>query len=468
MNRNKTKGKRNRRVNQVKIGFTNKPITAWGGIATLVAKYLETIQFREWVEAAFPLTETSNNGRGIYEKVLAQLLTVLAGGTRFWHLSWWGHGVEVMQRAFGVAWLPAAASTLTRFWGKINRQSEAEKVGEFGRQMARRILENAGVREDNLNFDSTVLTRYGQQEGARKGYNPKKRGRPSHHPLVGFVGAGYVVNLWNRRGDSSARNGIIDFFRQTVAALGIGFRVRRVLCDSGFYEIDFLRLLEGAGYRYIIVAPAMEILQKRIRAVPRWAELTRGIDVAEFRFVHQDKKWGPHERRYVAVRQLVSERPRATGKQLRLFRDDELLREYRYSLMVTNDEETAAADIWRLYRPRAADENVLKDLKEGYGFAAFNMDQFWATEAVMVMNALVYHNLVHYLNRHVLNAGQPSNQLQTLRSKYLIIPAMLGSGGRYAVLRLGVSSRKLRAKLDRFLVQISLLPLRLNCNAVET
>ena len=33
-------------------------------------------------------------------------------------------------------------------------------------------------------WDGTVNTRYGRQEGAEVGYNPFKRGRPSHHPLA--------------------------------------------------------------------------------------------------------------------------------------------------------------------------------------------------------------------------------------------------------------------------------------------
>jgi hypothetical protein len=33
-------------------------------------------------------------------------------------------------------------------------------------------------------WDSTVNTRYGQQEDAAVGYNPHKRGRKSHHPLI--------------------------------------------------------------------------------------------------------------------------------------------------------------------------------------------------------------------------------------------------------------------------------------------
>jgi hypothetical protein len=66
-----------------------------------------------------------------------------------------------------------------------------------------------------LSFDSTVVTRYGQQEGARKGYNPKKKGRKSHHPIFAFLNRSqYVVK--NRSGDSASGNGIVDFCKQTI------------------------------------------------------------------------------------------------------------------------------------------------------------------------------------------------------------------------------------------------------------
>src|SRR6266536_2750915 len=38
-----------------------------------------------------------------------------------------------------------------------------------------------------LDVDSSVITRYGEQEGSKNGYNPTKRGRNSHHPLFAFV-----------------------------------------------------------------------------------------------------------------------------------------------------------------------------------------------------------------------------------------------------------------------------------------
>src|SRR5256712_13768312 len=39
----------------------------------------------------------------------------------------------------------------------------------------------------SLDLDSTVFERYGQQQGALKGPNPRKHGRPSHHPLLAVL-----------------------------------------------------------------------------------------------------------------------------------------------------------------------------------------------------------------------------------------------------------------------------------------
>ncbi len=454
-------------VNQVKITFTRKPITAWGGIAALVGKFLEGIDFQEWVEEIIPIKETSNNAKGIYEKILGQFLTVLSGGSRFQHLSWWGHGKEVMLKTFKVAWLPQATSVMTRFWGKIDNQVNSELMGECCREFARKLIGWDKVKEDNLNLDSSVLTRYGKQQGAVKGYNPKKKGRPSHHPLLAFLGCGYVVNLWNRSGDSASGQNAVGFFKQTIAALGEGFGIRKVLCDAGFYLLEFIEHLEANGYSYIIAASLIPILQQQIYGIKQWQTIESGIEVGEFEFKHLDKKW-TKPRRYVAVRQQISQRPRATGKQPKLFQDMEDWKEYRFSLMITNDTQLKPEEVWRAYRPRANDENVIKDLKEGYGFASFNMQNFWATEAVMVANALLFHNLVHYLNRNIFNTNSPKEQLKTMRSKYFILPAMLGSEGRYQVLRLGVRDRKFRAKLIYYLEQITRIPHNLNCNAVET
>jgi hypothetical protein len=213
------------RVGQVVVEFTKKPVSAWAGLAAVIGGLLQRIGFRAWVEQALPIRETSNNTCGTYSKILSHLLTVFAGGERFSHMQWWGHGIEVFERAFEVERFAKAPTSLTRFWRKFDAQAKSEAWSDRAREFARQLLEWARVTRGNLNLDSTVLTRYGHQEGARKGYNPKKRGRASHHPLLAFVSAGYVVNLWNRSGDSASGQGCVGFFRPDDR--GAGPPVRR-------------------------------------------------------------------------------------------------------------------------------------------------------------------------------------------------------------------------------------------------
>lgn len=208
------------KVGQVFVEFTQKPLSAWAGLATLIGGLLERIEFRCWVEHCLPVEEISNNSCGGYSKVLSHMLTVFSGGERFGHILWWRHGVEVFEKAFRVKRFAKASSSLTRFWNKFDSQAKSEVWSENARDFARQMLCWSDVTCGNLNLDSTVLTRYGKQEGARKGYNPKKRGRPSHHPLLAFVDSGYVVNLWNRPGDVSSGQESPSFFRTNRPGTG--------------------------------------------------------------------------------------------------------------------------------------------------------------------------------------------------------------------------------------------------------
>ncbi len=453
-------------VNQVPILFTKKALTSWGGLSTIVAKLLEILEFRSWAEKGIPVIEKSNNAKGIYGKVLATFLTVLCGGERFSHLSWWGHGVEAIKESFGVAWIPKSSSALTRFWGKINTRSLSEKIGRSCRELAVTLIRWQNIEEDTLNLDSSVLTRYGNQEGAKIGYNPKKRGRPSHNPIIAFLGSGYVVNIWNRSGDTSSGQGAADFYNQSRLSLGSEFRIKRALCDSGFYLIDFIEYLETEGHLYIIAVPISQAIQREILGVSNWKKISNGIEVGEFYFEHADPKW-TQPRRYVVVKQSIKKRPKALGKQPSLFHDLEDWNQYRFSVMITNELYTKPEEIWREYRPRANDENVIKDLKEVYGFESFNLKNFWATEAVLTVIGLVFYNLIVYLNSTIINPNRPREQLKTLRYKYFILPGLLGSGGRKKILRLSVQEKRMKAKLTSMIKRISLIPHRLNCIAIE-
>ena len=214
-----------------------------------------------------------------------------------------------------------------------------------------------------------------------------------------------------------------------------------------------------------IIAP----IQRQIARLSEWESIDKGLEVSEFYFEHVDKKW-TKARRYIVIRQHVETRPQATGKtgeQMCLFEEYETLGGYRYSVMITNDTKLAPVDVWRNYRPRANDENVIKDLKEGLGFESFSLQSFWATEAVMVTTALIAYNLLRYLDSQLLNRNQTRKTSKTIRNTWFILPGQLGNSGGSYRLRIAVIDRKIRAKIVRVLNEILCLPHRLNCDAVK-
>jgi hypothetical protein len=67
------------------------------------------------------------------------------------------------------------------------------------------ILAQVSIGYMTLDLDSSVLPGYGKQEKAEVGYNPGKKGRPSHHPLMAFCEeTKMVVNGWMRGGKAQS------------------------------------------------------------------------------------------------------------------------------------------------------------------------------------------------------------------------------------------------------------------------
>ena len=67
----------------------------------------------------------------------------------------------------------------------------------------------------HLDLDSTILFWEKKQEGARKGHNPKRKGRLSHHPLVAVLAEPrFVLNGWLRSGNCSSAREVVAFLTE--------------------------------------------------------------------------------------------------------------------------------------------------------------------------------------------------------------------------------------------------------------
>lgn len=428
-------------VNKVKVAFTKRKMTAYGGFA-LIALFFQKIGFAGMIEKAIPIEERSPNGMGIYAKTIAFIAMIFAGAERFSHLMYLGN-TEILAHLFGVGRLPDAATTLTRMFGKIKTVRMADMFSAHVWAYLSTLIPWNTIREDWLTFDSTVLLRYGKQEGAQKGYNPAKHGRPSHNPLLAFLNRStYVIHLWNRSGNVASWNNILSFFTDSYERIRQRIKVLGVIADSGFYLKTFIERLEEEKLTYIIAARLIRPLQRQIYALQDWKEITQGLFVSEFSFMHP--LWGK-ERRYVVVRQDITRRKKAMGKTLPLFLHEIDVKDYRYSAWITNAHEPPY-EVWTLCKPRANDENTIKELKEDFALGGFSMKKFYAVESAMVLRVLVY-NLFLIFRQEFLGKKEKRQHLKTLRYKYFVLPAQMGTDARDVILRISASQKKIITKL---------------------
>ncbi len=433
-------------INGVKIGYTEKKITSYGGFSML-AMFFEKVGIKDALSEIMPIKESSPNAMKADEKLLGFITLLLTGASRFSHLLYVGNP-EIIKSCFGLKRLPLSGTTLTRYFNKIKTWYEAEAVSNGIWRYITPIINWQAIQSDWLSFDSTVVTRYGNQDGAKKGYNPKKKGRASHHPLLAFLNESRVVlNIWNRSGDTASSNNIIAFFYGVYGRIVYLIKIKGVLADAGFYDEAFINLIEDKNLNYIITAKLYSTLQRKIYEINKWQLVENGLCISEFNFQHINWK---RTHRYIVVRQSLKKRKKALGKQLRLFEIETA--SYRYGIWITNLTEEPLT-IWRTIRQRSNDENTIKELKDDLALCGFSLNQFYSTEAAFLIRILLY-NLMVVFRTTFLPEKEQHQRISTLRFKYFIIPAHLGrdSSGRW--LRLSIFPNKLKPKIQSILDNI--------------
>jgi len=398
--------------------FTDKRFTAWGGLRVLE----EMLRRIGWPQALarVPLPTPGSN-RGCCPVMIVQgfLVTVWTGGVRFAQTALVRYD-EALRSIFGLSQV-ASVSTFTRFFRRFN-QGHVERV--FG-QLSNWCWQRVAAHSWTVDLDSSVLTRYGDQEGSSRGYNPKHRGKKSHHPLMAFAAeCRMVINAWLRPGNTTDGTNVENFFREVLGIFGHRHRVGLVRGDSGFSIGTFLDLLEEKRIDYIIVCRVLATLRRQIAGLKDWVQLDERSAAAECEYRAQG--WSK-PRRIVVLRFPVVQRP---GGQMLLE-----VPGYSYAVYVTN-LRLSATHVRQLYLGRADSENRIKELLQDFAISGFVSQKFWATEAAFRM-ALCAYNLMSLFRQFVLGAAS-KHTLSTLRFQCFAIGASLGQAGHKRMLRLGL------------------------------
>lgn len=175
---------------------TQRAVTPFGGLAVFIS-FLQKVGFVEKVRQHMPIRWRSPNHIDPTATFTAFLMAVLTGAKRFAHAGLL-RGDRALHALLGLKRFPIddTIRNLFRKFGMGHVQRLYEPLAEW--QMERLPPRSEGY---TLDLDSTVFERYGKQEGSLKGHNPRKHGRPSHHPLLAVLGeAHFLLHGWLRSG----------------------------------------------------------------------------------------------------------------------------------------------------------------------------------------------------------------------------------------------------------------------------
>src|ERR1700691_173613 len=277
---------------------TQRAVTPFGGIAVFIS-YLEKIGFVKALRRHMPIIWRSPNHIDPCFTFTAFLISVLVGARRFAHATLL-RGDRALHALLGLDRFPTddTIRNLFRRFGMGQVQRLFEPLAEW--QMQRLPQRADGY---TLDLGSTIFERYGKQEGSLKGHNPRKHGRPSHHPLLAVLSeAHFLLHGWLRSGNCGTSRGVEEFLKEALALWGQREKIRLLRADSGFFDDKLLSFLEQRLLPYIVVAKLTPWVKRAAQRVEQWTMLDNDYAMGEFRL--QLHGWST-ERRFVVIREQV-------------------------------------------------------------------------------------------------------------------------------------------------------------------
>jgi hypothetical protein len=402
---------------KVVLRQTNRAVTPFGGLGVFV-EYLNKIGYAAKISQHIPICYKSANSIDPSHTLTAFLVSVLAGARRFAH-STMLRADKALHALLGMKRFPTDDTIRNLF-----KHFSQARVYEFYSPLWEWLMERLPQREGySLDLGSTVFERYGRQEGAKKGFNPKKHGRPSHHPLLAVLAEAYfVLHGWLRSGNCSSGRGVVEFLKEALALLGGRHKIRVIRADSGFFDDDLLTFLETRNLPFIVVARLTALIKKELRHLGDWRELD--ADFAVTQFTKKLQGWS-QQRRFVVIRERMREKA-SVGRKLFDVPG------YTFRVFVTS-LPNPAEEIWRDYNKRADMEKRIGELKYDLAADDFCLHEFFATEAAFCSILLLF-NLLSEFQRVIglTTYRQPA----TLRVQVFLCGAILGRAGHQTVLHL--------------------------------
>lgn len=318
---------------------------------------------------------------------------------------------------------PAFAGTVGRLASQetLSRRFSAMGPSDVGalraavREVQDRVAENDERRAIVVDFDTTLLSGYGSQEGLAWNFHYSGAGL---HPIVATdTEACDVVGFELRPGAQHCSKdagpfigGVLDRITERHPDACVAVRA-----DAGFSSPEVYAACERYGCAYAVRLKSNARLHELAAPLASLLEPGSGLE-AYGSFAYRAASWD-RERR-VAVR---CETP-----------DGELL--VRSTFVVT-DMAAPPRDVFAFYRGRGAMELVIGELKDGFLRNCVQSKSMAANE-FRCLTAILAYSLLNWLRRLALPARLAREKAATVRSELVKVAARRVSHGRRVLFRL--------------------------------
>ena len=365
------KDKKNTAKNIAKKEFTARELTNFSGISTIFnfMKKLGVVKGLNNIDLGLHHNITYQTG----DLLSLMILGIQSGMNRLTKIEMFSLD-PLVQSILG---LPGKVSdsTLADRLGRANMRSVTSYMNLIGK-FSRMVHEKLETRRDIIDLDSSVRTVYGNQEGAKKGFNEKKKGARSYHPLLAFLNSTRECLLsWLRPGNTYTANGADEFFSQLMEMIHPDIRNLLLRADSGFFSEKLIDRAEQKGVNYLIKVKLKNMIE--VLSPQDWQKVPYmpGTEICDF--YYKPNSWRK-ARRFYGVRILKS-----VEKEGVLFEN----KKWDYFCYCSDLEDSPLA-IHRLYGDRGESENWIENVKNQMfagdilGKKFFQNEMYWQTSVL--------------------------------------------------------------------------------------
>jgi len=231
-------------------GTCTERLSPFGGLLALI-KFLDLIRFEEIFNHAYKAPRREPK-LGHYRMLVGILMLLFIGFNRLWHFTYIALDAMVCG-FFHLSRLPVAST----FWRYVDSLgiNQANSFLKIKRILRERVWQQCGLiyQKIHLSIDTTVETLYGNQQGGRKGYNPKNRGKKSYRPVLCFIDETRESLIGKlRKGDTMSGQEAAQFIRKIKSQLPGCVKKLLLRADGEFLSWESVSACMDEGFDFII------------------------------------------------------------------------------------------------------------------------------------------------------------------------------------------------------------------------